>query len=45
MKQRDLVKRLEKAGFEFARHGGGQGATKNKFQDIGNLMKDWQKQY
>lgn len=23
MKQRELVKRLEKAGFEFARHGGG----------------------
>lgn len=22
MKQRDLVKKLEKAGFEFARHGG-----------------------
>ena len=37
MKQRDLVKKLESAGFEFVRHGGNH--------DIENLMSGWQKRY
>ena len=28
MKQRELVKKLESAGFEFARHGGNHASTK-----------------
>ena len=30
MKQRDLVKKLEKAGFEFARHGGNHDIYKHR---------------
>lgn len=45
MKRRDLVKRLEKAGFKLVRHGSDhdilkEGLTKNKFQDIEKLMKN-----
>lgn len=45
MKQKELIKRLEKAGFQLVRHGVAmkyikQEAMKNKFQDTGKLTKD-----
>ena len=50
MKQRDLVKKLESAGFEFVRHGRNHDiyqevTMKKKFRDTENLMSGWQKQY
>lgn len=50
MKQRDLVKKLESAGFEFVRHGRNhdiyqRGDDEEKFRDTENLMSGWQKQY
>ena len=44
MKQRDLIKKLEAAGFTLERHGGNhdvyvRGKTKNRYQDTKKLMK------
>jgi len=41
MKQRDLVKKLEKAGFEFARHGGNHDIYKEGTEKVDYTVYIW----